>query len=596
MTKTERKSEYNKLKKTLKDVWTTKMETDEDANSDKMDVPSHYKKHTIQDRKIIVQQPMRELKEPGASYDGPEKAKKIDLAEPGEEPIPAYIATDLTKEEEQLLIATLKQYKDVFAWSYKDLKGVDPSICQHTIPFKSDAKPSRQRPYTYNETFARKIKEEIDKLKEAEFIYEIEHTDWVSPIVVVLKKNGKLRVCVNLKKVNATTIGDNYPLSITDHVIEQVAGREAYSFLDGFSGYNQLAIKPEDQHKTAFATEWGIFAYRVMPFGITNAPATFQRFTSFCKMSKNDGISGLVSDKLDKNNFYAWKFRMTNFLMGKGYWGYIDGNQEEMPELPDVNPTAEQIKAFKDWNQGARKVMYWLSISVLDTMIGHIQEATSPKQAWDKLVSVDTTNTKARKIQLKNELNTVKKEYLSVNDYTLKIKGIVESLASIQVEDDDKVEVCLRGLTPAYKQFKTSIQTKKNIHCFADLVPMLVVEEKNLGEDSSSSQGRNSSEQVFYSNRGRGRGCGVGQGRGRGRGNQIKANSSINQMIHNGQTIVDVEIIEAGGVKEIAEITKEIMQIMKIENVGVVEEEVTLNVTVHQETRVAKNSKQLCIY
>ncbi|MCO5563145.1 hypothetical protein L7F22_016782 [Adiantum nelumboides] len=143
---------------------------------------------------------MRELKEPGTSYDGPEKAKKIDLAEPGEEPKPAYIAIDLTEKEEQLLIPTLKQYKDVFAWSYKDLKGVDPNICQHTIPLKSDAKPSKQRPYTYNETFARKIKEEIDKLKEVEFIYEIKHTDWVSPIVVVLKKNGKLRVCVNLKK------------------------------------------------------------------------------------------------------------------------------------------------------------------------------------------------------------------------------------------------------------------------------------------------------------------------------------------------------------------------------------------------------------
>ncbi|MCO5601132.1 hypothetical protein L7F22_055251 [Adiantum nelumboides] len=166
-------------------------------------------------------------------------------------------------------------------------------------------------------------------------------------------------------------------------------------------------------------------------------------YVGFCKISKNDGISGLVSDKLDKNNFHAWKFKMTNFLMGKSYWDYIDGNQEEMPELPDVNPTAEQIKAFKDWNQGARKVMYWLSVNVQYTMIGHIQDATSPKQAWDRLVSVDTTNTKARKIQLKNELNIVKKENLSINDYTLKIKGIVESLASIgvQVEDDDKVEV-----------------------------------------------------------------------------------------------------------------------------------------------------------
>ena len=108
-----------------------------------------------------------------------------------------------------------------------------------TIP---DAKPYKQRPYTYNETFARKIKEEIDKLKEAEFIYEIEHTDWVSPIVVVPKKSEKLRVCVNLKKVNAATIRDNYPLPITEHVLERVAGKEAYSFLDGFSGYNQVSI------------------------------------------------------------------------------------------------------------------------------------------------------------------------------------------------------------------------------------------------------------------------------------------------------------------------------------------------------------------
>ena len=86
------------------------------------------------------------------------------------------------------MIATLKVYKDVFDWSYKDLKGVDPKICQHTIPMKDDAKPKKQRPYTYNDNFGRKIKEEIDKLLQAEFIYEIEHTEWVSPTVMSLKR------------------------------------------------------------------------------------------------------------------------------------------------------------------------------------------------------------------------------------------------------------------------------------------------------------------------------------------------------------------------------------------------------------------------
>ena len=107
---------------------------------------------------------------PGESYDGLENAKKIDLAKEGEEPRPAYIATNLEPDKEELLIKALKEHRDVFAWSYRDLKGVDLDICQHTIPMKEDAKPSRQFPYTYNDTFSKKIKEEIDKLLAVEFI------------------------------------------------------------------------------------------------------------------------------------------------------------------------------------------------------------------------------------------------------------------------------------------------------------------------------------------------------------------------------------------------------------------------------------------
>ena len=82
-------------------------------------------------------------------------------------------------------------------------------------------------------------------MKEVGFIYEIEHTPWMLPIVVVPKKKGKLRVCINLKKVNAAPIRDHYLLPITDHVIERVAREEAYSFLDGFLGYNQISIDPK---------------------------------------------------------------------------------------------------------------------------------------------------------------------------------------------------------------------------------------------------------------------------------------------------------------------------------------------------------------
>ncbi|MCO5600084.1 hypothetical protein L7F22_054192 [Adiantum nelumboides] len=97
--------------------------------------------------------------------------------------------------------------------------------------------------------------------------------------------------------------------------------------------------------------------------------------------------------------------------------------------------------------------MYWLPVSVSDSIVGHIQDADSPKDAWDNLIAFNATNTRARKIQLKNELNIIKKGDLSMNDYTLKIEVICESLSSISVavDDDDKVEACLCGLGNAYK-------------------------------------------------------------------------------------------------------------------------------------------------
>ena len=118
------------------------------------------------------------------------------------------------------------------------------------------------------------------KLLDVGFIYEVEHIEWVSPIVIVMKKNGNMRVCVDLKKFNATTIRDHYPLPFIEDVLERVVGHEAYIFLDRFSGYNQVSIDPKDQHKMAFATTWDIFVYTKMPFGLAISLVTFQRLMS----------------------------------------------------------------------------------------------------------------------------------------------------------------------------------------------------------------------------------------------------------------------------------------------------------------------------
>ncbi|MCO5555182.1 hypothetical protein L7F22_008725 [Adiantum nelumboides] len=160
--------------------------------------------------------------------------------------------------------------------------------------------------------------------------------------------------------------------------------------------------------------------------------------------------------------------------------------------------------------------MYWLSISLSDSIDGHIQDADSPKDAWDNLIAFNATNTRARKIHLKNELNTVKKGDLSMNDYTLKIKALCKSLSSIgvRVDDDDKVEACLRGLGNAYEQFKTNICT------------LLIVEEKSLIDDRVIQTGRNSSKQALYAGSGRGRGCNAQRG---GRGNQDQSQQQNQQ-------------------------------------------------------------------
>lgn len=110
------------------------------------------------------------------------------------------------------------------------------------------------------------IKSEVEKLLHAGFIYLVPLTDWVSNVVPVMKKQGIMRVCVDYRDVNQACLKDNYPTPFIDQIIDECAGCEIFSFMDGFSRYNQINIRP-----------WGTFVYRKLPFGLKNAGATFQR-------------------------------------------------------------------------------------------------------------------------------------------------------------------------------------------------------------------------------------------------------------------------------------------------------------------------------
>ena len=193
-----------------------------------------------------------------------------------------YLGRRLSKKERKDYMALLKEFLDVFAWSPADLRGIPPELGEHAIDLKEDSIPVRQRQYRLNPKYSLMVKEELDKLLEAGIIYPVNNSEWVSPIVVVPKKVGadgkvKIRVCQDFRKLNAATRKDHFPLPFIDMVLDHVAGQECFSFLDGFSGYNQVFIRKNDQLKTTFTTDWGTFAFNRMPFGLCNAPGTFQR-------------------------------------------------------------------------------------------------------------------------------------------------------------------------------------------------------------------------------------------------------------------------------------------------------------------------------
>jgi hypothetical protein len=183
----------------------------------------------------------------------------------------------LTDAETQQLTKLLRENKEAFAWDYTDMKGISPDLCTHRIYIKEDCRPICQPQRRMNPNLKEILKEELQKLLNAGFIYPISDSEWASPLVIVPKKNGKWRVCVDYRALNKATQKDHFPLPFIDQVLDSLSGKKFFSFLDGFSGYNQIKIAPQDQDKTTFTSPWGTFAYRVLPFGLCNAPTTFQR-------------------------------------------------------------------------------------------------------------------------------------------------------------------------------------------------------------------------------------------------------------------------------------------------------------------------------
>ena len=156
------------------------------------------------------------------------------------------------------------------------MPGIPREVAEHALKIREDARPVKQRLCRYDEEKRRAIGEEIARLLDAGFIKEVYHPEWLANPVLVKKKNGKWRMCVDYMNLNKACPKDPFPLPRIDQVADSTSGCETLCFLDAYSWYYQIAMKESDQLATSFITLFESYCYVTMPFGPKNTAATYQ--------------------------------------------------------------------------------------------------------------------------------------------------------------------------------------------------------------------------------------------------------------------------------------------------------------------------------
>ena len=203
------------------------------------------------------------------------------------------------------------------------MPGIPPEIIQHKLNVNLDRKPIQQRRRVFALGRDQAVTDEVTKLLAAGFIREVHYPKWLANVILVKKANGKWRMCEDFTDLNRACPKDSFPLPRIDQLVDSTAGQKLLTFMDAFSGYNQIRMAEEDQEKTSFITSQGLYCYKVMPFGLKNSGATYQRLVN----------------------------KMFSKQIGRNMEVYVDDmlvkSREELTHLDDLKETFATLKQYQ---------------------------------------------------------------------------------------------------------------------------------------------------------------------------------------------------------------------------------------------------------
>jgi len=185
------------------------------------------------------------------------------------------VTTTIAVAEAELMHTTLKKNMDLFVWTTSNMSGISPDIMTHKLSVFKEARSVTQKERNHGWEKRPTAKEETEKLLLVGFIHEAWYTTWLANMVMVTKLNDMWKMYMDYTNLNRVCPKDSYPLPNIDRLVHGAANHKVFSFLDAYSGYNQISMHPWDKEKTVFVTDDAHYYYEVIPFDLKNARATY---------------------------------------------------------------------------------------------------------------------------------------------------------------------------------------------------------------------------------------------------------------------------------------------------------------------------------